>query len=159
MVTPAVFAKRVDLSRQRVAQFISEGIFPAAADGRLDEDACLIVYIRWLRGEGRKSAKTAATSRYQDAKMREIELRLAKEAGELIPMEDVLAFMSDAMGVFRSELLGVPAAATRDISLRAIFEAKLGEAVDRIRERFDAGAALIESRLPLLPEDDDGRND
>jgi hypothetical protein len=159
MVSQAAFAKRVDLSRQRVVQFVTEGTFPADADGRIDEDACIIIYVRWLRGEGRKSAKTAATSRLQDVKVREIELRVAKELREVIPVEDVCDFLTETVGMFRSELAGVPAASTRDPEARAVIENNIDGAIVRLRGKFDAGKSSLRARKPLISEDGDGHED
>jgi hypothetical protein len=152
MVSPAAFAKRVDLSRQRVAQFVADGTFPVEPDGCLNEDACIIIYVRWLRGEGRKSAKTEAASRYQDAKRREVELRLAKELREVIPTEEVCDFLTEAVGTFRSELAGVPAASSRNPETRAVIEGNLEAAIDRLRTKFDNGRASIRARKPLSTE-------
>lgn len=156
MVSAAVLAKKIDLSRQRVSEFVREGLFPADADGRLNEDVCVVLYIRWLRGEGRKSTKTEAASRHQDAKAREVELRLAKELRELIPKDEVCDFLTETLGAFRSELSGVAAASSRDPEIRAVIESNLEAAIGRLRTKFTDGEASIRAGKPLSEDGNDG---
>jgi hypothetical protein len=127
----------LDLSRVRVVQLVNEGALPRNNDGSFDLDACRIAYIRYLRSEDRRGAKSATASRVQEARAKEIELRTAREEGRLVPLESVQAAVADILGTFRYELTGVPAASTRDLSVRSEIEKHLNDAIDRCRQRFD----------------------
>src|SRR5207253_1359713 len=76
----------LDLSRVRVVQLVNEGALPRNVDGSFDLDACRLAYIRYLRSEDRRGAKSATASRVQEARAKEIELRTAREEGRLVPL-------------------------------------------------------------------------
>jgi phage terminase Nu1 subunit (DNA packaging protein) len=127
----------LDLSRVRVVQLVDEGVLPRNKDGSFDLDACRIAYIRYLRSEDRRGAKSATASRVQEARAKEIELRTAREEGRLVPLDDVNAAIADILGTYRSELNGVPAASSRDLAVRGEIEKQLYDAIDRCRQRFE----------------------
>lgn len=127
----------LDLSRVRIVQLVDEGALPRNKDGSFDLDACRVAYIRYLRSEDRRGAKSATASRVQEARAKEIELRTAREEARLIPLDDVSAAIADILGTYRSELSGVPAAASRDLAVRAEIEKQLNDAIERCRKRFD----------------------
>ena len=155
-VAQVELAKHLDISQSRVAQFVKEGIFaPNAKSGRLPVDKSRIAYIRWLRDESRKSAASMSTRRVQDARAKEIELRIAREQNKLVEMDEVEAFLRDAVGSFRSELFGVPAACTRDLALRGVINQHLENAIDRIRAGFDATARQIRETGTFSEEDEE----
>lgn len=117
-----------DLSRK--------GYIPAPVDGKVPLVGAVQGYIRWLKDEERRTSKTAAASQVQQARAREIELRIAREAGELLQREDVEAFCADALALFRSALGGIPTAATRDIALRLKIETLLNDALAGLEMAF-----------------------
>lgn len=127
----------LDLSRVRIGQLADEGKLPRLPDGSYDLDACRLAYIQYLRSEDRRGAKSATASRVQEARAKEIEMRTAREEGRLVPLDDVSAAIADILGTYRSELNGVPAASTRDLSVRGEIEKQLNDAIDRCRGRFE----------------------
>lgn len=131
--------RRLDLSRQRVGQLEAEGVLKRI-DGttRFDVTACTIAYIRWLRDENRRGSKASGASVFQQARTREIEQRMAREDGKLIPIEEVQAGITDILGAYRAELSGVAAASTRDLDTRNAIESNLNGAIERCRARFEA---------------------
>ena len=152
--TAAACGQHLTLSRQRVSQMADEGTLPRNGDGSFDLDACRNEYIAFLRSEDRRGAKSAAVSRVQDARAREIEIRTAREEGRLVPMESVSAAIIDILGTYRSELNGVAAASTRDLTLRAEVQRHLDGAIDRCRERFErADRKLAKGADPLEDEE------
>lgn len=137
----------LDLSRVRIVQLVNEGALPRNDDGSFDLDACRVAYIRYLRSEDRRGAKSVTASRVQEARAKEIELRTAREEARLVPLESVQAAVADILGTYRYELTGVPAAVTRDLAFRAEIEKQLNDAIDRCRQRFDqVGDALRAGR-------------
>lgn len=143
-------ARHLDVSQQRVSQFVADGTFPTLPDGTLDVDVCRVIYIRWLRDETRKSSTSEAAKRVQDQRASQIELQIAKDLGKLIPIEDVQAFLSETLGTFRSELSGVPAASTRDLDVRTSIEKNLNAAIDRCRASYEAASRAIADGKPIV---------
>ena len=135
-VSQAWLARHLDVTAARISQFVKEGEFVPKADGKLDADACRIRYIRWLRDETRRSSQSEAAKRVQEARAKEIELRTAMAAGQLYDGEDVEAVFADILGTLRSELSGIPAASTRDLTLRATIEKHLNAAIERCQGKF-----------------------
>jgi hypothetical protein len=72
--TAVACGQHLTLSRQRISQMTDEGNLSRNADGSFDLDACRDAYIAWLRSEDRKGAKSAAASRVQDARAREMKI-------------------------------------------------------------------------------------
>lgn len=141
----------LDLSRVRVVQLVNEGALPRNVDGSFDLDACRLAYIRYLRSEDRRGAKSATASRVQEARAKEIELRTAREEGRLVPLEGVQAAIADILGTYRYELTGVPAASSRDLAVRSEIEKHLNDAIDRCRLKFEqVGDALRAGREVVL---------
>jgi hypothetical protein len=133
----------LDLSRVRVVQLVNEGALPRNKDGSFDLDECRVAYIRYLRSEDRRGAKSATASRVQEARAKEIELRTAREEGRLWDAETAEAAFAEILGTFRSELSGVPAGSTRDLAIRAEIEKRLNDAIDRCDARFADAARLL----------------
>lgn len=102
-------------------------------------------YIGFLKDEQRRSSKSAEAARVANARAVEIEMRTARDAGQLYAAEDVEAAFADILGTYRAELSGVPAASTRDLSLRVTIEKHLNGAIERCRAAFEKTAAALRS--------------
>lgn len=102
-------------------------------------------YKAYLLDESRQAQKSKSASRVQDARAGEIEIRTAKELGKLVEVEDVLSWQSEILGTLRTELIGVPAASTRDLEVRGEIEKQLNAAVDRCRKSFEDAWELLQS--------------
>ena len=133
----------LDLSRVRIVQLVDEGALPRNKDGSFDLDACRIAYIRYLRSEDRRGAKSATASRVQEARAKEIELRTEREEGRLWDADAEETAVADILGAYRSELSGVPAASTRDLTVRGEIEKQLNDAIDRCSARFANATASL----------------
>jgi hypothetical protein len=151
----AQVAHHLDISQPRVAQFVAEGVFKPLPTRKLDLDACRLAYIRWLRDETRKSSQTAAAARVADARAQAIEQRTAREAGKLIPVDDLETWMGETLGMFRSTLWGLPAASTRDLTLRAEIQKHLDDALGRIEDAFKAALARCNQGRPAILTEDE----
>lgn len=77
-------------------------------------------------------------SRLARVRRAEIEQRMAREDGKMVPIEEVAAGITDILGAYRFELSGVAAASTRDLDVRAAIESNLNGAIERCRGRFEA---------------------
>jgi hypothetical protein len=136
-------ARHLDLSRQWVGKLSKAGVLPKLPDGTFDLDKSRIRYIRHLRDESRRSNKTDAAARALEARARQLELRLAKEEAELIEIGAVEEMIGDIVGTFNSEMVGVPAACSRDLELRNKIEDQLNGVITMCQRRFDKAIAAL----------------
>lgn len=151
-VSATEIGRRLDMSRQRVGQLEAEGVFSQLAGGRFDMAACTIGYIRWLKDENRRGSKAAGASLFQQVRMKEIEQRIAREDGRLVPIEAVDAANDQIVGTFRSELSGVAAASTRDVELRQVIDGHLNVAIERCRHSLGGAADDMRAGREVLVE-------
>lgn len=114
-------------------------------------------YKAYLLDESRQAQKSKSASRVQDARATQIELQTMKELGKLVPAEDVIAWNAEILGTLRTELIGVPAASTRDLEVRAEIEKQVNAAVDRAKRSFEAQSDALRrgEQGPPDPEDPD----
>lgn len=89
-------------------------------------------YVRFKNDDDRRSSKTAAASAVQQARAREIELRIARESGKVIELEDTEAAFANILGALRSELAGLvePLLDRQHAAVRQAVEQMLNEALD-----------------------------
>jgi len=72
-VTPTVTATQLGahlgLTRQRIGALAdTELVIERLPDGRFDQDACRLAYLKWLRDPARRSARSKADADLQRAK-------------------------------------------------------------------------------------------
>jgi phage terminase Nu1 subunit (DNA packaging protein) len=151
----ANLAKHLDLTIQRIGQMVEEGILSRSKDGKFDLDRCRVRYIRYLRDEGRRVVPSDSRERAQAAKTELLELRTAKERGDLILFADIEEIFADVLGTWRSELSGVPAAVTRDLGLRTTIEEQVNNAAERAQRRFDAASSALRAGVEVGLEDEE----
>ena len=107
-------------------------------DGKLHQVDLIRDYLRWLKDAGRRANQSASANRLAEARAEEIEQRVAARSATLIHSADVLAALREVLAVLQSELVGLPARATKDLALRR----KLGDELDAVLMR---GAAKIDA--------------
>lgn len=156
MITVDQASKLLMITPQWLRQLAAQGFIPKAVKGRYPMVAAVQGYIKSLKDEDKRSTKTAADSGLKAARQREVELRIAREEGRLIEMEDVEAVVSSVFATLRAELSGIPASVTRDVKLRKEIEKGLNEAFTRSEGKFrEACEALQAGRDPLGADGDD----
>ena len=99
--------------------------------------------LRYARDENRRSTKTASQSRVAAARAREIELRTAQRAGELCETEEALAFCDEVFGGLRSDLGGLPAMVTRDLSIRRDIETAVNSILNKTSGKLEKQAKTL----------------
>jgi ABC transporter substrate binding protein len=104
------------VSSRWIGKLAKAGVLPKLTDGTFDLDKSRVRYLKHLRDEARCSDKSDAAARAAQARARQLELRLAKEEAELIEITAVEEVIDDIIGIFNSELIGVPAACSRDMA-------------------------------------------
>jgi phage terminase Nu1 subunit (DNA packaging protein) len=133
-------ARHLLLTREMIRRLVAERIIERRADGSFDLDQARHAYIRHLRD--RRSEKSEAEAALQRAKAKEIELRVAERAHELIESHEAAGALDDVVGVLVSELTSLPVVATRDLAMRR----HLDELIRGIRQRaVDRIAVQVES--------------
>lgn len=125
-VSQSAFAKHIDVSQQRVAQLVKEGVLKTLPNGKLDPDQNRVSYIRWLRDETRKSSASVSASKAQEARARQIDLTMAREERELVPLDGAIFAMDEFAAAAVLEFKNIPSRFTRDVQLRR----KLKVAID-----------------------------
>jgi hypothetical protein len=147
------------LTPQRVNQLVREGWIEKGGRNGYTIVGAVQGYIRFLKDEQRRASKSAALSRVQDARAREIELRTAREEHLLIETAEAIGVVDEIVGGLRSEVAGVPARLTRDVDLRRKIEAELDDVFRRAADRFEQKARDLRSSgeaVAPVAEDDAG---
>lgn len=138
-VTVDTMSRLLMLTPERLRQLAKEGHIPRAVKGRYPLGPTVQGYVRYLRDEARRSSKSAAVSRKDDARTREIELRIAERENRLIDIDEHDAVLDEIVALIRSSMAGLPARATRDLAVRREIEKQVDEcfraASARLRER------------------------
>lgn len=135
-MTVAEFAAVVERTPERIRQLISADHLPRPTGGRLPVGETVRMYARHLRDERAATSVSVAEDRVRNARAQEIELRIAREDGQLIELAEHDAIFDEAFGVLSSRLFGVPAEVTRDLDLRRLIEGKIDAALTACSEVF-----------------------
>lgn len=140
-----------------VRKLVKEGWIPEISPGVYRVIDVVHGRIKHMQDEARRVTKSTTASRVQDARANQIELQTKKELGELVPVEDMVAFLSDTIGTLRTELSGLPAACSRDPEVRTVIENQLNVRITKCRDKFAAAGAALRSRqrVALEPEEAD----
>lgn len=147
VVSTTEAGRRLGITGQAIRNLIADGYIQRTAGGVKSDDA-FNGYIRFLKDSDRRTTKSAAESRVRDARAREIELRTAREEGELIPTEEALAYVQAVVGALISRMNGLPAQITRDLDERRRIEAML----DGVRAEVAAICAEHGPHYRALPD-------
>lgn len=78
---------------QRPSPSSPSGVLSFTGDG-FDLDAYRLRYTAWLKDERRGSTKTAARSRVQDARAREVEIRIGRQEGTICETSEAIDYLS-----------------------------------------------------------------
>ena len=136
------------ISGMRIRQLSAEGWFKPAGKNRWNRDEVVTGYIKFLRAEDRRSTRSVGENRIRDAKAREIEMRLAERARELIAIEEAETALDTIVGLVRIEMGGVPARCTRDLILRRAIEKAINDGLSRIVARLANEVSALRKGYP-----------
>src|ERR1700694_1604956 len=150
-VGPDKVAQALNLSVQRIHQLVKAGL-PKEGRGQFDPVKCMLWYIRYLQQALEKKSVPTLDGAFvgereqrvrllkADADLREIEL--ARERGELVPLADVEAEMTNLVLITKARVLAVaPRVApellglTSRVMAHAIVEKALNEALLQLSKR------------------------
>lgn len=153
-VKASELGRHLVLTARRVQQLAEEGVLSRLPNGNFDQDASRVAYIKYLQDAGRRVVHSDSRERAQAAKTELLELKTARERGDLILFADTEEIFADVLGTWRSELSGVPAACTRDLSLRTTIEEQINDAAERAQRRFDAASSALRAGIEIGVEDE-----
>lgn len=136
----AATSRILDVSTQWLRNLIESGHIKKTGKGVTERDAWRGL-LAWTKDEQRRSTKTASTSRMQDARTREIELRAGERERALVDMTEVREVFADWAGAVRTGLDAVPARCTDDLNLRGRIEEEINEALAEAASRFEKAAS------------------
>lgn len=120
-------ATLLDVTPRRVRQIASESHIKAAGRGLWPVAPIVRAAVAAAGREREGSAERDARAALMRARAREIELRTAREEGELVPTEEAVAYTQSVVGALISRMNGLPARITRDARERRKIEAILDE--------------------------------
>ncbi|WP_331326540.1 hypothetical protein [Methylobacterium fujisawaense] len=131
-----------DRSDETILKLARSGVIPRHGKGRYRLRESLVALSRWQTDEQRRASKSAGSSRLQDKKSEEIDMRLEERSGALIAeaQMEALAIVDEFAGPLRSDLMSVPARVTKDLALRRQIEKEIDDAFGAAAKRV-AGAA------------------
>lgn len=136
-------ASHLFISKTRVRQLVSEGVIAEGAT--LDE--AREAYLGFLRvAATRRGDNSAEARRLAEAKARAIELKIARDEGELVPTEEAVALTALLVSEFVTRLDALPARVSRDLTIRRRIE----EELDAIREAMADRCADLEEQYAQL---------
>ncbi|KTS12886.1 hypothetical protein NS228_25185 [Methylobacterium indicum] len=118
-VSAADGALLLKLTPRRLQQLAAEGVIPKAARGRYPLAGLIQGYAGYLQDDQRRASKSAAASGLQTARQREIEMRMAKDEGELIPMVEALGVIDEYASAVTTSIKNLPVRFSRNMAERA----------------------------------------
>jgi phage terminase Nu1 subunit (DNA packaging protein) len=111
----------------------------------------LYVLIEFIQGflryreelQKRRRTRSSVATRLQEARAIEIELRTARDAGELIEMSAAIALAQSIAGETRAVFGALPARFTRDLEMRAKLETMVNEGFNQIADKLEKEMAAL----------------
>lgn len=137
----ADIGRLLGVSGRRVRQVAAEARVAAAGRGQYPTLQTIRAFVDAARRDRADTGERAARTSVMRARAREIELRTAREEGELIPADEAVAYVQTVVGAMISRLNGLPAQVTRNLDDRRRIEA----AIDGIRSEV---AAIVAEHGP-----------
>ncbi len=154
LVSGAAMAKHLDVSITYIAKLCADDVIGRRPDGKFDQDAARLKYLKWLRDPQRRAARSEAASEFDRAKTRLLELRIAEREGLLMLASDCEAFHDDLCAQLRAGLAGMGARCSRGnpVIRKAIDDAGF-ELLERLSARaekqaIEAEVVLAEATAP-----------
>jgi hypothetical protein len=81
-VTATQLGVHLGLTRERIGTLAgTDHVIERLPDGRFDQDACRLAYLKWLRDPARRSARSEADADFQRAKTELIKFVLPRSTG------------------------------------------------------------------------------
>ncbi len=144
--TGKALAELLGITDRQVRNLADEGIVKRAGRGRY----LLAESIRAVVAQAEKKASSAVDAEKASliaARRRAIEIQNARNDGLLVPVEEVDFTLATVLGGIKSDLLGLAARVTRDMSLRRAIDAEVIRILNASAKRAKDHAATAEAAL------------
>jgi hypothetical protein len=140
-------AQLIGIHRTHLERIAAQGFIKPRAPNCWPIVATFQGVVKYYRDESRRTNQTATQSRVATARAREIELRTAQRAGVLCEVDEALAFCDEVFGGLRSDLGGLPAMVTRDLSIRRDIETAVNSILNKTSARLEEQAKALKPDL------------
>lgn len=143
LITLEVAGRLLMIGPERIRQLNKSGYIPLPKRGFTTIVGAVQGYIKFLKESASDRTTNAALTRAQDARAREVELRIKREERELIAQDEALLAMSMLCGIVSQQLSGLPARITRDMELRRQIETETHAAQEAIATALDKLSGFV----------------
>ncbi len=128
-ITTTVAAELLGVTSSRISQLTMSGVLPPKEGKWFSLADVVTAFVGNLRNDARRTTISASASRKDDARTREIELRIAEKEGRLIDLEEHDAILDEVISTVVVGLNSLAPRVTRNPAIRATIE----QAVNAIR--------------------------
>ena len=146
LATPVSAERAADLlgiTSRHLRRLVADGWIKKDAKGKFTDLATVRGYVAYLQDEARRTSKSAAASKKDDAKTREIEQRIAIRDRTLVSTEEAIAFVDAVVGGLKSDFSGLAMRVSRDRVVRRKIESVVDDILNRASNRYRDGAAAL----------------
>lgn len=154
LIPIAQAARLLMVTEEWIRRLQKQGYIPKDPRGMVSLIGAVQGYITFLKDEERRTSKSAAASKVQDARAEEIALRVERGKKELLAeaRAEVIALTDILVGGFKADLLAIPAQVTNDLALRRAIENRVNDACAAAAKRAaDALAGPVEGDEVAAP--------
>ncbi len=141
-------------SGERVRQLTKAGFIRKAGRDQYRIGDVLDGYLAYQEDALRRAAADTPATKLAASRRREIELRIARDEGRVVDIEDVQAFVVELFGGVVAEFRGLAAASTRDLAVRKTIEEQLNGTFARCQKRIDQLGADMRAGKGIVLADD-----
>jgi hypothetical protein len=135
LVSGYKLAAHLGMVRQNVDALTSHGVLTRRSDGRFDQDASRLAYIKHLREQHRHTPRSEAAAEHAKAKTALLQIRIEEQQRTLVRRDLHEAKIDNMAGFVLTKLGGWPArVAGQDLVVRRRAEAVLRELRTKIAE-------------------------
>jgi hypothetical protein len=121
-VSASALALHLDCSRTYIGKLEAEGVIQRQGDG-FPLDLSRVAYLRYLRRERQQSPRTQADADHVAVKTEMLQLRLMEKRRELVLRTDVDELVDTLAGVVLTQLSGMAARCSNDLTVRRKIDA------------------------------------
>jgi hypothetical protein len=144
----------VKMTGERVRQLTKEGWIRKGGPNSYRLGDVIDGILAYREDQAKKIDADSEQSKLAASRRREIDLRIAREQNKLIEITEVIEATDDVFGVFCSELRSLPAATTRDLTVRAEIERVLTATMQRCSEKIESRRTDLHAGRGIVHDDE-----
>lgn len=156
-ISAEVAARLIKVTPRRLQQLVKDGWITRQRHGRYTVVGVVHGYLDYRDDLERRRQVQQQDTDLRQARQREIEQRMAIRDARLIAIEEHDAVFDEAIGMLKSELLGLPARISRRRDLRGRIESEIDGVLNRAADRFEQATQDLRAtgRAPAPAAEDD----